>query len=198
MPKIVDKKLMQETIIIAAINAFSKYGFAKTTMVQIAQEANLAKGTLYLYFKSKKELLSNISEMHFSKLKEGLIPDEYFTNLDTLLAYIEKALLVDEEEAKFIPIFFEAFGAQLSNDEFMGQYREIFKTIGEFYASNFQLLIDKKEIKSSINPDALGRVLVSMLDGIILHKGFFKIPENEHDFMIKNALLLFKNGLKNR
>lgn len=34
-----------------------KSGFEQTTMDRIAQEAELAKGTLYLYFKSREELL---------------------------------------------------------------------------------------------------------------------------------------------
>ena len=67
MPKIVDKKEMQKNIINSSLNAFLKYGFHKTTMNQIAQEANIAKGTLYLYFKSKYILISNITSLHFEK-----------------------------------------------------------------------------------------------------------------------------------
>lgn len=34
-----------------------RYGFAKTTVAEIAREAGIAKGTVYLYFDSKEEIL---------------------------------------------------------------------------------------------------------------------------------------------
>ncbi|MFM8770626.1 MAG: TetR/AcrR family transcriptional regulator [Candidatus Kapaibacterium sp.] len=40
--------------------AFLKHGIATTTMERIAQEAELAKGTLYLYFKNREELLMGL------------------------------------------------------------------------------------------------------------------------------------------
>jgi AcrR family transcriptional regulator len=46
-----------EKIIEAAGNRFRYYGIAKTTMQEIAQDAGVAVGTLYLYFKNKDDLV---------------------------------------------------------------------------------------------------------------------------------------------
>lgn len=54
--------------------AFLKYGITTTTMERIAQEAELAKGTLYLYFRNREELLM------------GLLADD----LSTLTAAMER------------------------------------------------------------------------------------------------------------
>lgn len=51
----------REAILDAAEAVFLKKGVAPTTMDEIAQRAELAKGTLYLYFASKDELFCAVS-----------------------------------------------------------------------------------------------------------------------------------------
>lgn len=44
-------------ILEAAINVFAKQGFHRSTIAQIAKEAGVADGTIYLYFKNKDDIL---------------------------------------------------------------------------------------------------------------------------------------------
>ena len=55
--------------------------------------------------------------------------------------------------------------------------------------------MDSGSIEKSINPVALGRVLVSMLDGIVLHKGFFSMEKEAYEGMVKESVGLFRRGL---
>ncbi|MBI3249543.1 MAG: TetR/AcrR family transcriptional regulator [Deltaproteobacteria bacterium] len=64
-----------ETILAAAKQLFGQYGYRRTSIDDIAQEAHIAKGTVYLYFKSKEEI--------FRALCQQL--------LDTVLAATEEA-----------------------------------------------------------------------------------------------------------
>jgi AcrR family transcriptional regulator len=196
MPKIVDKEKMKNDILQATLAAFLKYGFHNTTMTIIAKQAKIAKGTLYLYFDSKESLTQTIAERHFEKLKHQLMPDKPFATLNALLLHIENALIVSDEESQFIPVFFEAFGPSFTSEPFVEKYQNFFDEIGDFYQQSFKYLIEKNEIDSDMNPNLLGRILVSMLDGIVLHKGFFKIPNEAHKSMVKEAVRLFKRGLK--
>ncbi|MBU3698595.1 MAG: TetR/AcrR family transcriptional regulator [Candidatus Kapabacteria bacterium] len=50
----------RRAILASARTAFVKHGIATTTMERIAQEAELAKGTLYLYFRNREELLMGL------------------------------------------------------------------------------------------------------------------------------------------
>lgn len=50
------KKENTEKIFSAALKVFSKYGYKKTTVEDIAKELNMTKGNLYLYVKDKKDL----------------------------------------------------------------------------------------------------------------------------------------------
>src|SRR5271165_1345139 len=52
-------------ILEAATKVFSSKGFADTTVDEIADEAGIAKGTIYLYFRSKRDI-------YIAALKQGV------------------------------------------------------------------------------------------------------------------------------
>jgi AcrR family transcriptional regulator len=56
-----EKERRRQQIMVAAKRVFSDRGFNKATMEDIAQEAELSPGTLYLYFKNKEELYASLS-----------------------------------------------------------------------------------------------------------------------------------------
>ncbi|HEX2621292.1 MAG TPA: TetR/AcrR family transcriptional regulator [Phototrophicaceae bacterium] len=60
------KRATQEKIQTAAIGLFKKHGFEQTTMEQIAEEADIAKGTLYNHFPVKDAILSAYVQQSFS------------------------------------------------------------------------------------------------------------------------------------
>ena len=49
-------------ILAAAVKLFSRKGFEKTTMADVAAEAEFAVGTLYKFFKDKQELYRTIQK----------------------------------------------------------------------------------------------------------------------------------------
>ncbi|KMK76068.1 TetR/AcrR family transcriptional regulator [Alkalihalobacillus pseudalcaliphilus] len=53
-------KNKKETILTAAKEAFSKYGYKATTIDQIAKIANVGKGTIYTTFKNKDDLFNEV------------------------------------------------------------------------------------------------------------------------------------------
>jgi AcrR family transcriptional regulator len=60
-----EKLIRHRQILDAAYEVFNQVGFFAATMDQIAEKAELAKGTIYIYFKSKEEV-------YFSLLTNGL------------------------------------------------------------------------------------------------------------------------------
>ena len=56
----VDKNEKKRAIALAAIPLLAASGLAKTSVEAIAKEANVAKGTVYLYFKTKEEIVLEI------------------------------------------------------------------------------------------------------------------------------------------
>jgi len=54
------KEEKKRKIIDAAIKIFARNGYFNSRVSEIAKEAGVADGTIYIYFKSKEELLSAI------------------------------------------------------------------------------------------------------------------------------------------
>jgi AcrR family transcriptional regulator len=61
-------------VIAAARERFSKHGLAGTTMDGIAQAAGVAKGTVYLYYKSKEDIFRQILEEDLQNLQDDTVP----------------------------------------------------------------------------------------------------------------------------
>ena len=61
-PKIVDKEDRRNRVLTAAAGVFARYGYQQTTIDQIAEAAGVAKGSVYLSFKSKEDLFYGLFE----------------------------------------------------------------------------------------------------------------------------------------
>ncbi|MEF9934161.1 MAG: TetR/AcrR family transcriptional regulator [Clostridium sp.] len=105
----------KKVIFEAAIKSFSKKGYHKSTMDEIAETAGVAKGTLYYHFKSKEDIFKFI-------IDEGirLIKEELFDKTRHLEEPTEKLRKVCEVQLKmvinYLP-FFKTILSQMWGDE---------------------------------------------------------------------------------
>jgi AcrR family transcriptional regulator len=67
-----EQQMRREVIMTAAQKLFSQKGFELTTVDEIAGEAELGKGTIYSYFKSKDEIYIAILEKGLDLLRERM------------------------------------------------------------------------------------------------------------------------------
>ena len=65
-----EKQQRKEEIVQAAEEVFLSRGFDRSTMDDIAEQAELSKGTLYLYFKSKEDLHMAVAHKAVAMLAE--------------------------------------------------------------------------------------------------------------------------------
>jgi TetR/AcrR family transcriptional regulator, fatty acid metabolism regulator protein len=61
-----------QKILTAAVEVFSEKGFYNSRVSDIAKRANVADGTIYLYFKNKDDILITLFEEEFGKIVEEL------------------------------------------------------------------------------------------------------------------------------
>ena len=54
------EEIIREEVITAAQQLFQRYGFAKTTMEDIAKAMGRGKSTLYYYYKSKDDIFKDV------------------------------------------------------------------------------------------------------------------------------------------
>ncbi len=110
-PIVVDKEQKREHLLHAALAMFKKKPFDKVTVEDIAGEAGVSKGVVYLYFKSKDELYMALLEHVFTELFE-----EFATHpeIDDPVEQIEHVLLEGlepwEQETEFMRFFIFYWG----------------------------------------------------------------------------------------
>lgn len=85
-----------KAIIEAAKTRFEHYGYAKTTMAELARDCDMSPGNLYRYFPGKLDIAAHIAEersaVHFARLR-GLLDLEG-------MSYAEKLRLYHFEELR--------------------------------------------------------------------------------------------------
>lgn len=85
-------------IIDAARTIFARRGFTLATMDEIAKEAGIAKGTIYLYFRSKTEVYKAVLDHDMESLKKSTL--ERIEAASTLRDKIEVFVLARLENAE--------------------------------------------------------------------------------------------------
>ncbi len=196
MAKIVDKELMRGKIMRAALTVFERTGFHAATIGDIAAQAKLGKGTLYLYFKGKDDLTTALIGTIFEDLEARLMTAKSPNTLAEFLAQTRASIDVSEDQARVIRVFFDIFGPSFASDEFVANIAAFFDRLGAYYAGHIAHLQKSDKIDSSLDAALTGRVLVSMLDGIVLHRGLFEIAPERHAAMADAAMIMVGNALR--
>ena len=170
-PRVTDqyKTEVKEKIVQAAITTFSKYGYDKTRMDDIAKSAKLGKGTLYLYFKSKEELFYDISENSIKELKEQL--SKLFSKKEDLVHDAEKFydqyrnLIHDSEKVSFEMIAESSRNPKLRK----ALYEQRMKVYG-IVIDYLRRQIEKGFFRNDMDVNAIASGLVALYDGLTISK----------------------------
>jgi TetR/AcrR family fatty acid metabolism transcriptional regulator len=80
-----DKNSKYHRILESAVRIFARQGFRQSTVSQIAKEAGVADGTIYLYFKNKNDIL-----VHFFAFKAKQVFDRFHEEVDRGADSLEK------------------------------------------------------------------------------------------------------------
>ena len=170
-PRVTDqyKTEVKEKIVQAAITTFSKYGYDKTRMDDIAKSAKLGKGTLYLYFKSKEELFYTISENSIKELKEQL--SKLFSKKEDLVHDAEKFydqyrnLIHDSEKVSF-----EMIAESSRNPKLRKALYEQRMKVYDIVIDYLRRQIEKGFFRKDVDVNAIASGLVALYDGLTISK----------------------------
>ncbi|MFW6137925.1 MAG: TetR/AcrR family transcriptional regulator [Spirochaetota bacterium] len=92
MTRAQDKQKKRKSILRAALKVFSSKGYNPAIIEDVAQEAGVAKGTVYLYFKDKEDLFYHTVTYVLDDLG-SIIYENIDPELDTISALEEMAFL---------------------------------------------------------------------------------------------------------
>ena len=198
-----EKENRKSAILKAARKLFFEKGFKSVTVESIARKAELSKGAVYLYFKSKDEiysqiLLDDIDKFHRKVadiFEEGGQASDMLFRLST--TYVD-FFLRDRELFRILMTFMlHANHSNLPEDLQKHIIKSTNKTI--FMEKMFQYGIDTGEFPPSINVKQCRNALWGLLNGVISLYIFIG-SEAKRDDLIKStvnaSLSTFIRGLK--
>lgn len=198
-----EKERRRQEIIVAARKVFSQKGFNAATMEEIASEAELSPGTLYLYFKNKEELHTSLS----------------IEILKHLTAQLEKVvdenISVEKKVERFRDVFIEIYDYDSnilinlfhlqSGEALQNLSDEVLQKIKAHSAQAHGAIINviKEGIEQGIfideHPVALADVLWASYAGIVLWVDSKRLLNDQKDFVkstLTTAFRLISKGLK--
>lgn len=151
---------------------FLKNGVDKTTMDDIAKQADCSKSTIYVYFKSKDEIFNTIVFEYMLLLKEGI--DE---SIHSFPDFKECYYAICNKMVNFqnqYPMYFESILSEISVKEEDFEHQPILKAIyevgEEINASIEKFLqrgIENKYVRDDIQPSLTVFALWASICGII-------------------------------
>ncbi len=187
----------REKILRGALKIFSKNGFYKSKVSDIAKEAGVADGTIYLYFKNKDDILICIFEEKIGeiisilrdKLSGAGNPEE------KIRVFVDNHLKLLEEN----PDLAEMLQVELrQSNKFMKEYipvkfLEYLDILSEIISEGVQKGVFRKDI----NPTIARRVIFGALDEISLAWVLSKKGKYDIDESARQVYSIVVNGMKN-
>jgi AcrR family transcriptional regulator len=188
------KPEIKSIIINAATQYFSKFGFYKTTMDEIAKHIHKAKGVLYYHYNSKEELFNEVLKQELdivkSELQKVVNSDE--DALTVLKNYFFKRLELLHESVNYHETlkadFFEKY-------HFVEEVREDFAT---FERNNFYQMLKKGEEEGVLqfnNIDSTVNMLLMLVNSMEVPL-FLQNKYSEYIHTIKELAEFLVKGLK--
>jgi len=162
---------VKEKIVDAALATFSKNGYDRTRMDDIAEAANVSKGTLYLYFKNKEELFYAISERNIRELKEQL--STLLTKSEDLISSAENFYENFRSNTSGInveKVFFEIIAESSRNLKLRRMLYEQRIKMLDVVTTYLDLQQEKGLIRKNSNTKTIASGLISLYNGLSLSK----------------------------
>ncbi|MBU2521304.1 MAG: TetR/AcrR family transcriptional regulator [Proteobacteria bacterium] len=194
----------RQQIMIAAKRVFSLKGFNKATMEDIANEAELSPGTLYLYFKNKDELCVSLSLriLQYLNIKLKHVGSEKDLEPEQKIDALKEAMY---DVYEFDPLILINMFHLQSNEILKNLSPQLVSNIKELSASSIKAMADifeegiKKNVFIDKNPLALAETLWALFSGIILLEESKRLIDGNKDYLkltLESAFEIFARGIK--
>lgn len=154
-------------ILAAARKVFATKGFRDATVDDIAAEAGIAKGTVYLYYPSKKE-------MYLAALKQGLAELQQRTAAamqsaagarEKLRAFVRTRMEYAEADRDFFRIYHSEFG-NLTNDS---EFQQLYLQQAKMLEAMLQAAIRKGEVRR-VRADFCAFLIYDMVKSVMIQR----------------------------
>jgi AcrR family transcriptional regulator len=158
-------------ILEAAMAVFARQGFDQARMDDIAQEAGLSKGALYLYYKSKDAIISAILQFFFSramKKLQGFLESEEPPSVREQLLRLNQYYIAEMKwMVSLLPLSFEFYAVAARQKAVRQFLKRYFKDYREVLATLVQRGIDRGEFRA-LQAERVAIAITALYEGLVL------------------------------
>mgnify|MGYP000653791358 CR=1 FL=1 len=180
----------KEQVIQAAINLFSEQGYHQTTVLEISEAADVAKGTVYWYFDSKQKLFWGIIVNGIDCLNQRIIEvveQKDKSSLDKLKTIIQLHLEFFKNSKEVTKMMQES--SVSTSDYFHSEMEKLRDEAVKNIAEVIKAGQNKGKIKNNIDASELGNFMLGALFGSYNPHVYELENVEEKSDMILNILL---------
>lgn len=194
---VVVKSKVREQIVASASKVFTRMGYRKTTMDEIASATEMGKSSIYYYYKSKEEIFEAVVVREAQELKKKLI-SVISTNKpprDRLKDYILFRLYNIKTVSNFYAVL---------KDDYMEQMKFVNRVRKKFEEEEYKMVreILEKGIKDETfiitNPDIGAIAFTTMLKGLELPLFLKDYTRAEKEKLLEDLIQVIFYGIVKR
>jgi len=198
-PRLIDKEVKKQEILIAAMKVFARKGVASTKMADVAEAAGIGKGTIYEYFKSKDDIFAEAFG-HFIEQVDTIMAKRLFKIHDPIeklnawiTAWVE---VLQNGSIDFMEIIMD-FWAEGVRHKHKTTVCDLNKMYDEYRRMLVEILEEgiSKDKFRPMNTTIVASILIGAMDGLVLQwimdRNLFQFKEAASEFSIS-----FIEGLK--
>ena len=182
----------RERILAAAKKVFAQRGFAGATISEIALQAEIGKGTVYEYFKSKEDLFFAVFEWFIEQEATALKVDISVLgqSVSERLVALSESVINQWAHLKGEFTLMMEFWAASASSQIRDRFRQAFRTLyGHYRAIIADLLhegISRGEYPAGVAVDSIAAAMVGAWDAMFLQAWFdddFDLHQVAADFI---------------
>ena len=201
-----EKERRRQQILVSAKRVFSEKGFNKATMEDIATDAELSPGTLYLYFKNKEELYASLSLRILQYLNirvDHVNGEEDLDSTQKLDALMEAMYDVYEFDPLIIINLFHLQSSETLKN-LSPQLMDEIKILSSKSLGGIAKIFQEGAQNDSFidrHPIAIADIFWALFSGVVLWEASKKVIDERKDYLketLKIAFEIFKRGLEKK
>lgn len=172
MARIIDKEEKRCDIALSAINLFCEKGIQQTSIDEIAKSAGVAKGTIYLYFKNKEEIVFAIWDVIAGRHREAFAKRVRadMSAKEKILEFYNFTECEEEQNKEQVLMLYQHFVSSMLIDKtglYTAYFESFFQEDYDFIMNALNEGIARKEFCVD-NIELLTTTIILLLKGVLI------------------------------
>ncbi|MDQ3657007.1 MAG: TetR/AcrR family transcriptional regulator [Chloroflexota bacterium] len=175
MPRVTPEhsRARRQQILDAARSAFVRDGFHSTSMLDVQREAGLSAGAIYLYFKSKDDIVTAIAADALATIAGVFTlppPDGTFPDLRTLIDEFLGAAERLQDEKHLFPLIIQIWSEALRNPHLRYELTVLFSQVDRALTHMLAACQASGQINPDVEPESLAMALIGLGQGYLVQR----------------------------